>query len=201
MLATQSQRRSATAKCILPAVVLLLLAACSSGGAMLPNKLDPQTGVTVTFSGTPLVFYRDESGRAAHARNYVHLGPLEVNRSGSYRYFLWLGIWNTMQDAAVVGSRDGFESIVIFADGEPLSLDVSGWTPAAIGASESAYLKPVSSAADAYYEVTVDHLRLIAASGDLRLQTTGSSPRNFELWNQQSAARADLRVFLEQSVY
>lgn len=59
-----------------------------------------------------------------------------------------------MADAQFDRSRDGFETIVIFADGEPLPLEVAGWTVAAIGASEPVNLKPVASAADAYYYVS-----------------------------------------------
>jgi hypothetical protein len=120
---------------------------------------------------------------------------------GGFRYYLWLGVWNTMQNADSGNVRDGFETIVIYADGEPLSFEITGWTPGAVGASEAIYVKPVSSAADAYYEVTVDHLRLIAEAQDLRLQTTGAAQAHFELWDQQYSARASLREFLGQSVY
>jgi len=180
---------------------ILVLSACAGTGAQTMNRLDSSTGVTITYSAAPMVFYRDESGKAAHARNFIHLGPLEVNRMGDFRYFLWLGVWNTLQDSRPGETRDGFESIVIYADGEPLALEISGWTADAIGASEPVYLRPVSSAADAYYEVTVDHLRLIAASSDIRIQSTGSRPQSYEPWDEQKSARAGLAEFLRKSVY
>jgi hypothetical protein len=186
---------------IVTTVLLLTLAACGNQQGVINNKLDPTTAVTITYSRTPMVFYRDDSGKAAFARNYVHLGPLEVNRMGSFHYYLWLGIWNNMQDAQSGEARDGFESIVIYADGEPLALELSGWTPAAIGATEPVYVRPVASAADAYYEVTVDHLRLIAASDDVRIQATGSDTRSYELWDDQKAAKKSLTEFLRNSVY
>ena len=181
--------------------VLLLLSACAGNNARTVNKLDSLTGVTITYSEAHMVFYRDDSGKAAHARNFVHLGPLEINRMGDFRYFLWLGIWNTLQNEGRDDARDGFESIVIFANGEPLSLDLAGWTAAAIGASEPVYIKPVSSAADAYYEVTIDHLRVIAGAKDLRIQSTGPGQRSFEPWDNQTAAKASLQEFLGKSVY
>lgn len=181
--------------------VLLLLYACAGNEARTVNILDSVTGVTITYSEAPMVFYRDDSGKAAHARNFVHLAPIEINRMGDFRYFLWLGIWNTLQDADPGDALDGFESIVIFADGEPLSLDLSGWTASAIGASEPIYIKPVSSATDAYYEVTIDHLRVIAGATDLRIQSTGPRQRSYELWDSQTAAKASLQEFLGKSVY
>lgn len=111
------------------------------------------------------------------------------------------GVTITYSRAPMAFYRDGFESFVIFADGEPLSLELSGWTAATIGAGEPVYLKPVSSAADAYYEVTIDHLRMIVASNKVRILTTGPKPKSFEEWNQQSTARASFKEFLDRSVY
>ena len=187
----------------LAAIMLLALVTggCSSNSARVRDQMDPLTSVTISYSPTPMVFYRDVSGRAAYARNFVHMAPLEVNRSGDYRYYLWLGIWNTMADAQSDQSRDGFESIVIFADGEPLPLEIAGWTVAAIGASKPVYLKPVASAADAYYAVTIDQLRLIAEANDVRLKTTGSRNESYEPWDNQKSAKASLIKFLEASVY
>jgi len=186
---------------IVAAIFLLSLAACANQQGVVFKKLDPSTAVTITYSKTPMVFYRDDSGKAAFARNYLHLGPLEVNRMGSFHYYLWLGIWNTMQDVEMGETRDGFESVVIYADGEPLALELSGWSPAAIGATVPVYVRPVASAADAYYEVTVDHLRVIAESQDIRIQSTGPDSRNYGMWDQQKDAKNSLSEFLRMSAY
>ena len=185
------------------AIILIVtcLASCAGQEAQVANRLDAVTGVTISYSQVPMVLYRDNSGQAAHARNLVHMGPLEVNRMGEFRYYLWLGIWNTLEGAGPGASRDGFESIVIFADGEPLPLDITGWTAASIGASESVYLRPVSSSADAYFEVTVDHLRLIAAASDIRIQISGNNSHTYELWNDQTSAKLSMQAFLRNSVY
>jgi hypothetical protein len=176
--------------------------ACASGPtSTIHERLDTGTGVTVTASRTPMVLYRDNPAAAAYARTVIHMGPVEINRSGDYRYFLWVGIWNTMQSAAAITSRDGFETIVIVVDGEPMTLDLAGWTPAAIGASVPVYVKPVASAADAYYAVTVDQLRFVAEAGDIRLRTTGSRPREFSLWSTQHEARRSLLAFLDRVGY
>ena len=189
-----------TARSLIFAMTLVLLGGCSSSGSRISNKLDPATAVTITFSDAPLIFYRDESGRAAHARDYVYLGPIEVNKAGTYRYYIWLGIWNTMKTREE-NVRDGFETIVLIADGEPLPLEVAGWTADAVGASEPVYLKPVSSAADAYYEVTVDQLRFIAASQDIRVQSTGPRGAIYEPWDQQRTAKTNLAEFLRTTDY
>jgi len=180
------------------AFALLILTACASTGQSVNDGLDPLTGVTFTYSNTPMVMFRDNPSRAAYARNYVHLGPVEVNKSGTYKYYMWLGIWSTLQTNNVSQQRDSFESIVLIADGEPLLLDLAGWTPAAIETSSPVYPKPVASSLDAYYRVTADQIRVIVEARDLQLRTTGPSPREYGLWGEQKLARQDLNNFLDR---
>ena len=176
--------------------IALVLLGCASSPPSVNEKMDELTGVTVTYASAPLMFYRDNPSQAAYARNFVNAGPIQINRSGSYRYYLWVSSWSTMQVTDLVSVRDGLESIVVFADGEPLLLELSGWGPDTMGISEPVYLKPMASAADAYYQVTVDQIRLIAESSDLRLRTAGPQPRDFELWDDQASAKASLAEFL-----
>lgn len=186
-------------KIVIALIAALIIAGCASSGPALREKLDPLTGVTVTYTNTPLIMYRDNSGRAAYAKNYIHLGPIQVNRGGTYQHYLWLTAWNTIDSPTPAENQDDLDSIVIFADGEPLLLDLAGRTPEAIGTSEPVYLKPVASAADAYYRVTADQIRLIVEARDLRLRTTGGRSREFGLWDDQRAARSDLREFLNRA--
>ena len=174
---------------------VLLICACGSSGKLVIDSLDPETAVTLTRSGVPLILYRDNSGYAAHARDFVYVGPLRVNRMGDYRYYLWLGIWSAIGGMDPTAQRDGFESVVLFADGEPLRLDIEGWTPSVIGASESPYPKPVATAADAYYRVTLDQIRLISEARDIRL-SAGSPPGSYEPWDDQSHAMSALQAFV-----
>lgn len=182
-------------------IVLIGLAGCASSPSSVSDKLDQYTGVTVTYVDVPLVFYRDNPSQAAYARNFMHVGPIQVNRNGTYRHYLWISSWSTMQVTDVSSVRDGLESIVVFADGEPLLLELSGWAPDAIGVSEPVYLSPAASSADAYYQVTVDQIRLIAESSDIRLRTGGPTPREFELWDDQNAAKQSLAEFLRLAQY
>ena len=148
-------------KFTIPIILALLGAGCVSTSTLVEERLDIGTGVTVTHATAPIMLYHDNSAYAAHARDYVYLGPVEINRMGDYSYYLWLGIWSTISDEDRSLQRDGFESITLFVDGEPLQLELVGWTLESIGVSEPVYVKPVASAADAYYRVTIDQIRLI----------------------------------------
>lgn len=177
--------------------IVLWLMACTGAGPVY-EQFDEGTSVNVSYSQPPLVLSRETPGYGAYARNFIQLGAIEVNRSGNYLYFLWLGIWNTDQVGGAAEHRDGFESIVLFVDGEPLLLDNAGWTQAALGVSAAPYAKPVASSVDAYYRVTPDQLRRLSNATDIGLQSNGVVPRRFELWDEQRVARRNLAAFVER---
>ena len=182
---------------MLQTALLFCLSSCASFGASTIETLDPLTSVTLTAVKTPMIFYRDNSGRSAYARDFANLGPIQVNRSGQYRYFLWIGIWTTGQETDDTRRRDSFESPVLFIDGEPFQLQLAGWNPESIGASEGIYVKPVASAIDAYYEVTLDIIRLLVNSADVRIRSSGEYATSFEPWDDQQTARDNLRDFFD----
>ena len=193
----------------LPSPLLFLLAlvtaagvcGCSSSPALTGEKLDPVTSATISYSEQPLVFYRDVSGRAALAKDFVYMAPVAVNHGGNYRYYIWLGIWTVAGEASTDATRDGFESILLIADGEPLQLEITGWTVDAIGVSEPVYSKPVASAADAYYELTLDQLRPLAEADNLRLLIGGNALDMFEPWDDQQRGKAALLEFMDGPAY
>jgi hypothetical protein len=179
---------------------LLAFVAAIIGCASAPDRpreiLDPQTSATIVYSSASMLLYRDDPAHAANAKNLISMGPLQVDRSGHYQYFLWLGIWNTNHNVDETNGRDGFDSIILFVDGEPLALEIAGWTPSSIGASQPVYAQPVASAIDAYYEVTIDQIRFIAEAKEIYLRTSGFRSLSFELWDDQAAAKQAFRRFL-----
>jgi len=180
------------------AIAVLLTSACSSNSELVLSKLDPRTSVTISYNQFPLAFIRTLSASTADAKEHVYLGPVEVNRSGDYRYYIWLASWSTMDGAAVDRRQDRFESIEVIADGKPVTLKMTGGSTRAIGASEPVYRKPVGWATEAYYDVTLDQLRMIANATELRVQYS-STRETFELWDDRVASKAGLVAFLVHS--
>jgi len=195
MYIDMSQNRARAA--ILTVVACLSLVACTATTPV-TDEFDEGTGVTISYSQPPIILSRETPGYGAYARNVVQVGAIEVNRSGTRQYFLWLGIWNTVQSATAADHRDWFDSIVVFADGEPLLFDIRGWTADTIGTSNPVYNKPVASSVDAYFPVSLDQIRLIANAQDIRLEAVGSSLKRFEVWDDQRLARQNLSAFVEQ---
>ena len=117
---------------------------------------------------------------------------------GHRNYFIWLGVWGSSDSAARSSQMDDFETVVIYADGEPLGLEVSGWTPQSIGMSESAYVKPVASATDGYYRVTIDQIRLMAEARDLEIRAGSSDPQTYAPWDSATTGSASIQAFLRE---
>lgn len=181
---------------VIQVLLAVAIAGCASDRPAVRDRLDERTSATVTHIDVPLILYRDNSAVAAHARDYVYVGPVSVNRMGEYRYFLWMGIWSTVIPSDPVRIRDTFESVVLYADGEPMPLDAGGWTAGDIGMSESVYSRPVASAIDAYYPVTLDQVRLLSESRDVLLRTGGSDGRSYVPWDSQRQALTAMRRFV-----
>lgn len=177
-------------------LALLLLAGCATTETPVLERLDPLTGVTITRASSPLVMYRDMSAQSAFGREYVYVGPIQVNNMGDRRHYLWLGIWGTSDTKDRNETMNDFETIVIYADGEPLSLEVGGWNPGSIGASDSVYVKPVAAALDGYYRVTIDQMRLIAEARDLEIRAGVVRPKRYFPWDSPESSSDAIATFL-----
>jgi len=175
--------------------LILLISACASSSGI-KEFLDPETGVTVSFSDTPLVLYQDRSGRAAFARDLVNIGPIQVNRMGRNRYYLWLGIWSTIKTTYDDSRADGYSLVTVYADGEPMLLNLAGWNSTAIGVSRPIYSRPVSGAHEAYYEVSIDQIRMLAEAQEIRVLTSGDRSTSYEMWDNSESATRGFREFL-----
>lgn len=178
----------------------VLAGACASNSELVLSKLDPKTSVTITYNESPLVFFRTLSAGEKLDNEHLYIGPVEVNRSGDYRYYLWLATWGSMDAKERHRRHDRFETIDVVADGEPVTLEISGSSMRAIGASEPIYKKPVAWATEAYYDLTLDQLRLIAEATDLRVQYS-STRETFEPWDDQVSSKAGLIEFLVHSEF
>lgn len=176
---------------------LYFFAGCASSGSQVLERLDPETGATITRAAAPFIMYRDMSAQSAFGREYVYVGPVQVNNMGERRHYLWLGIWGTSDSGDRGDTMANFETIVIYADGEPLSLEVKGWTPWSIGASDSVYVQPVASALGGYYRVTIDQMRLIAESRDLEIRAGTLRPQRFFPWDSIESTSQSLTAFLQ----
>ncbi len=182
----------------IPIAVLAILSACTAGQPAVIEKLDDLTAVTVTYCRTPLIMSPDTPHDRDSRRDYVQIGAIEVNRMGALEYYLWFGITEVNKTAGTDTHPEGFASIVLAANEKSIELDVKGWSPGVIGASAPVYQKLFPDSADAYYEVTLDQIQLLADSDSLMLRTTGPAAREFVSWYSQTAFDSNLAEFLRE---
>lgn len=194
LVAAMSERTPQLSTAISVAI-LAILSACTAGQPPVVEKLDELTLVTITHSRTPIIMSPDTVFVEKAARDYVQIGVIEVNRMGTLQYFLWLGIWDIEHMWSANEHPKGYESIILTVDGEKMPLDVRGWTQAAIGTSEPVYKKIFRTAIDAYYEVTLEQIKLLTEADEWQLLTTGSAPKEFVPWYKQTKAENDLAEF------
>jgi hypothetical protein len=78
-------------------ILLTMLNACASSPAT-PGKeiLDEETGNTVTVVAKPIVFARERTDVAAYARDYATLVAVEVDHAGTFKNYLLLYRWSTV---------------------------------------------------------------------------------------------------------
>jgi hypothetical protein len=89
-----------------------------------------------------------------------------------------------------------YESIVFASGGEDIQFDVHGWTEATIGTSEPVYKKLFRTSLDAYYQVTLEQIRLLIEADRIGFRTTGSAPKEFIVLYKPTTAKESLREFL-----
>ena len=175
---------------------LTTLSACAAGRPPVVEMLDEQTGVSVTYSRTPIILSPDTPFDRDTARDFVQVGAIEVNRMGSLQYFLWFGITDKDHLASGEERPNGFESIVLIMDGETVPLEVHGWTEESVNVSAPVYKKLYATSADAYYPVTLDQLQMLTEVDSVVLRITDPTAKEFIPWYKQITARDDLLEFL-----
>ena len=130
--------------------VAVLVASCGTGapGRRAAEYLDDATGATVTRVAQPFVLFSEDPARAANARDYIHAAPLAVNQSGKRSWWLWLGLWSTIDRGVSVGDGQlaDVAGIQLIIDGEPMELDLAGRTDRIPGVTTLPYAAPVATA-------------------------------------------------------
>jgi hypothetical protein len=146
--------------------VLGLAAGCASQSSVRPvEALDERTGVTLGALKKPieLVPGAQNAVVARQRTTFAYLGPVEWNRSGNLTYGLWIHI-APGNDRPIADIRGSAAPTLALDDG---SVALTPTTAPALG--RSAYKPVVSWGQTAYFDVTAETLRRMAASRKFEL--------------------------------
>jgi hypothetical protein len=152
---------------LIPAVFLLgWVAGCTSQSSVRPvEALDERTGVTLGALKKPIELVPGPQNVViSHKRTtFAYLGPVEWNRSGNLTYGLWIHIapGNDHQLGDIRGSA---APTLVLDDG---SVSLTPTTAPALG--RSAYKQVVSWGQTAYFDLSAETLRRMAASRKFEL--------------------------------
>jgi len=167
-------------------VCLVILAGCVqvSHTERVIQYFEPSSGATITTLSMPFSFYRKEPLLAVNSRDYIYVGPLEINRAGHREYYLWLHYCSTIdrsRNARVVAPN----GIFLFPDGQPMELLRVRAAPLGRFSKAEPYAVPVAGGHTLYYRVTGDQLQILAGAKEIRIVAEDSSRKTDEytVWN------------------
>ncbi len=189
-------KKNSTVSAAFSIAILVILSACATEQPAVVENLDELTAVTITHARTPIILSPETPLDNEAVRDYAQIGAIEINRMGSLRYFLWLGISEVDQIESADERPQGYESITLSLDSRKIPLDLVGWTHNAIGTSEPIYKKLFRTSVDAYYEVDLAQIQLMNDAEVIEFHTSDAPTRKFVSWYRQSRARDDLAEFV-----
>jgi hypothetical protein len=156
--------------------------------------LDQQTGNTLFVATKPLVFARERTDVAAHARDYVMLVAVAVNESGKYSEYILLHRWSTVDRRMLPPPDPSAGELRILADERTIDLPPLESIPADL-ASRAEFRAPNHGDVITHaYAIDLPTLHFVAASRTLAVRL----PREvldtpFGLWRD---GRPDLARFV-----
>ena len=174
-------------------LLLLLAAMASCTTAQAPPTprefIDETTANTVLVAGAPLVFARERTDVAAHARDYVTLVAIEVDISGKYQQFLLAYRWSTVDPRMSAPPPASAGALTIIADGRPLELQPLATLPVGLDRSALLLVPNHGAVIPHGYAVDVPTLRYLAGSHAL-LARLPQEPLDlpFRLWEDGRGA-------------
>lgn len=170
---------------ILLAAALLAGCATSAPAGGEREYLDEATAATVTVGARALVFARERPELAVHARDYLTLVPVDVNRSGVHTQYFFGYAWSTLDKRATGDGSASSPRFELVADGRRIPLVQHAGPLRELGLGEMPLPPPSRSATPLVAPASREQQDFILEAAELRavLLRDGVSER-FELWSR-----------------
>lgn len=184
---TKPISHAAASTVVLAAV--LLSAACTSRTPLI-SRLD-SSGLTVVSMADPVVLARPVRQLSAAARDYVYLGPVEINRMGDRDHYLWVGLASTIDRELAHATPAAVKALVLLVDGQPMMLPLADWKTALDQ-------PPYETAAPLYAtfsaRASLDQIQRVAsaASIDVHIIPAEGLPTHYRTWQGEWSSWSSL---------
>jgi hypothetical protein len=138
------------------------------------------------------VLASDDPARAANSRDYVYAAPFAVSQAGKRSWWLWLGVWSTIDRGVSPGgepSQPDISAVVLLVDGEPMELDMGARAESIPGLAQMPYAAPVSTARNILLPLSRSQVNRLAgaASIDVRTEMGDSGALLFQAWAENGS--------------
>ena len=162
--------------------------------------LEEASGRSVIYVTTPAVFVLGQPGLAESGRDYVYLAPIVVSSGGDRSYWLWLGVWSTVDRQARHEDASPLRlgALQIVADNEPMDLEPQSADSNPAGIRQLPYATPVPPIQEFLVPVTRSQIQRLGGARVLTLtdRPGGGASR---LWRGDDRAVAVLSEFYEEA--
>lgn len=181
-------------------LVLTMVASCVG---IVPHKppsqeiFDEENASTLLVVAKPLVFARERSDLAAHARDYATLVTVEIDRSGDYSEYLLVYRWSTV-DRRMLGELDpNGGKLRIVADGRVLEFQPLDKLPVNFAQRRELHVPTHDDVVPRGYKIDPAILNFIADSSELLVRMPDDPlDAPFTLW---SDGRPALKQFMQRA--
>ena len=145
-------------------IVCCVVSGCQAGGGVI-ETFDRSSGLTIVTDRMPAVFARTQGRYSRSARDYLYLGPVEVNERGIREYHLWVGVASTLDKDFLAAELTEPRTLVLDIGGAPVEFELRRWNdrlPRLAG--QHIYEPPVAPSFTFSARMTLDQLELISSS-------------------------------------
>jgi hypothetical protein len=179
-------------------LALAALPACTSTPKAGSHEiLDEQSGNTVLVVARPLVFARERTDVAAHARDYATLVAAELDESGKFSDYLLLYRWSTVDRRMSAPPAADLGNLRILAEGRAIELAPLERLPVGLSQRRELHVPEHADVVAHAYHIDVPTLRFIAGARDIVVfmpEEPLGTP--FKLWED---GRRSLDKFLQRA--
>ena len=159
---------------------------------------DERSGNTLSVVAKPLVFARERSDVAAHARDYATLVAIELDRSGEFSQYLLLYRWSTVDPRMSPPPAPEAGALRLLADGRPIDLAPLERLPIGLEQRRNLHVPNQGYVVSRAYRVDSALLQFLAACHTITLRMPQESlDTPFTIWRD---GRAALGRFLRRTV-
>ena len=147
--------------------------------------LDEFTAATITVGSSVLVFARERPELAVHARDYLTLVPVDVNRSGTHVQYFYGYVWSTLDKRGLAEEATVVRRFDLVADGRRIALTPVAGELRDIGLGEPPLPSPARSAQVLVAPTSREVQAFVAGASELRaVMTHEGGAERFELWGR-----------------